>query len=213
MTDAGAMIACVLGSAFRRGTLRRRARRGRRRSPPGAVSHRVVADGAAHLPRDVFLTFAVFFAALGVVVASGLPAASALSRCFLVAIYASPSILRRSRLGRRRGVNDHDRAKCHSVAHALPSVHLKAYSTGSAGAISGPCARARRLHARDHRTLVQGRTRLRAVGADVRRLERRRDRRLQGPHRPARLPRRARRHDALAAPVPTLARGGTTATT
>jgi hypothetical protein len=37
------------------------------------------------LPRDVFLTFAVFFAAFGVVV-SGFSEAAALSRCFLVAM-------------------------------------------------------------------------------------------------------------------------------
>jgi hypothetical protein len=66
------------------------------------------------LPRDVFLTFAVFFAAFGVV-ASGLPAASALSFCFLVAMSGVTLSA-----GRRRGVNDHDRANCHSVAHALP---------------------------------------------------------------------------------------------
>ena len=64
--------------------------------------------------RAMSSTFAVFFAAFGAVerIAYGL----CLSFCFLVAIYASPSFSRMLRgcgrpPGRRRGINDHDRAR------------------------------------------------------------------------------------------------------
>jgi len=47
-----------------------------------------VRDGSGYLPREVFLTLAVFFGAF-VDGASGVPAAAALSFCFRVAIGGS----------------------------------------------------------------------------------------------------------------------------
>jgi hypothetical protein len=45
-----------------------------------------------YLPRDVFLTFAVFFAATFTVSPSGVTAAAALSFCFLVDIQVLPRL-------------------------------------------------------------------------------------------------------------------------